>query len=109
MINEKFVGTKDVVVSIGANDLDVLCNKGKYSLEHNFEDYLPLNQVQEIKLIRKEFGENAKIILAYIIGLCEDNCGEDGKVNTIPFGNLDITATVTDDGVFIHWTKEVKE
>lgn len=109
MIIRKFVGTEDVVVSIGVNDLEVLCNTGEYSLEHNFEDYLPLNQTEEIKLIRKTFGENAKIILAYVIGLCEDNCGEKDKTNTIPFGDLDITVKVTDNGVFIHWTTEVTE
>ena len=109
MIDKRFIGIEEVTVSIGPSDLDILCNKGKYSLEHNFEDYLPLNQVAEIKLIRKTFGENAKIILAYVVGLCEDNCVEKDKTNTIPFGDLDITVKVTDDGVFIHWTTEVKE
>ena len=108
MISKKFIGTEEITVSIGAKDLDTLCNTGKYSLEHNFEDYVPLNQVEEIKMIRKAFGENAKIILAYVIGLCEDNCGCD-KINTIPFGDLDITVKVTNDGVFIHWSREVKE
>ena len=109
MIDKRFIGVEEVTVSIGSNDLNLLCNTGKYSLEHNFEDYLPLNQTAEIKLIRKTFSENAKIILAYVIGLCEDNCGEKDKTNTIPFGNLDITVKVTNDGAFIHWTTAVKE
>ena len=108
MIDKRFIGVEEVTVSIGSEDLDILCNTGKYSIEHNFEEYLPLKCVEEIKLIRNTFGDNAKLILAYLVGLCEDNCGEDDKINTIPFGNLDITAKVTDEGVFVHWSKEVK-
>ena len=108
MINRKFVGTEEVTVSICPEDLDVLCNTGKYSIEHEFEEYLNLKSVPELSLIRKTFGNNAKLILAYVIGLCEDNSGDDEKVNTIPFGDLDITATVRNSGVYIHWSREVK-
>ncbi len=108
MINKKFVGTQEFTVSISGKDLNVLCNTGKYSIAHNFEDYLNLESDKEIALIRKEFGEDAKLLLAYVIGLCEDNAGDDEKVNTIPYGNLDIQVKVVpEEGVVLHWIKEI--
>ncbi len=109
MINKKFVGTESVTVSIDAEDLEVLCNTGKYSVATEFEDYLQLKSTKEIKFLRKAFGEDAKLILAYIIGLCEDNCSDNDKVNTIPYGDLNIQVKVCDSGVFIFWEREVGE
>ena len=106
---KKFVTKETVMVSLSSKDLDVLCNTGKYSLAHNFEDYLNLESTEEIAFLRKTFGDDAKLILAYVIGLCEDYGGDEDKVNTIPYGNLDISVKICDNGVAIIWEREVKE
>lgn len=108
MIDKKFVGVESVSVSISAKDLDILCNTGKYSIEHEFEDYLELESMKEIKFIRKTFGDNAKLILAYIIGLCENYCENSSRTHTIPYGDLDLNVKVCNDGVVLMWTKEIK-
>ena len=109
MINKKFVGTESVTVSIDPADLEILCNTGKYSVATEFEDYLQLKSTKEIKFLRKAFGEDAKLILAYIIGLCEDHCYDADKINTIPYGDLNVQVRVCYSGVFIFWEREVKE
>lgn len=107
MIEKKFVGVEEIRVGIGASDLSTLCDKGKYSLAHEFEEYVPLKCVKELEFLRKEFGENAKIIIAYLIGLCEDNKLTEGKINTIPYGDLNITAKVSEKGLIVAWSKKI--
>lgn len=122
-VEEDAIDPKDCIfVDFDEKDLETLCVQGKYSISDiKFESKLSLskNGKDSIKKIRKKFKKDAKVILAYVIGLAEGWFGNDifcnscEKVHTAPFDKTTVyvfTNEEDDDfNLVVGWPKEGEE
>ena len=116
---EDAIDPKDCVfVDFDEKDLETLCICGKYDISDiKFESELSLskNGKDSIKKIRKRFKKDAKVSLAYVIGIAEGWVGNDTfchrceKVHSAPYKSTVYVFTTKEDDDFnlvVSWPKE---